>query len=54
MKIKEDTVSGNAADKNGVKSTRDKFFYADDDGLLVTMRQGYYNAFSRSSVFRAR
>ncbi len=25
---------------NGVKSARDKFFYTDDDGLLVAMRQG--------------
>ena len=27
---------------NGVKSARDKFFYSDDDGLLVGMRQGDY------------
>ncbi len=27
---------------NGVKSARDKFFYSDDDGLLVAMRQGDY------------
>ena len=25
---------------NGAKSARDKFFYSDDDGLLVAMRQG--------------
>jgi hypothetical protein len=25
-----------------VKSSRDKFFYTDDDGLLVAMRQGDY------------
>jgi len=27
---------------DGVKSARDKFFYSDDDGLLVAMRQGDY------------
>jgi arylsulfatase A-like enzyme len=36
------TVSGTAANNNGVKSARDRFFYADDDGLLVAMRQGEY------------
>ncbi|MGB7920980.1 MAG: arylsulfatase, partial [Desulfobacterales bacterium] len=36
------SVSGTAANNNGVKSARDKFFYADDDGLLVAMRQGDY------------
>lgn len=35
-------VSGTAANNNGVKSARDKFFYSDDDGLLVAMRQGDY------------
>jgi arylsulfatase len=35
-------VSGTAANNNGTKSARDKFFYADDDGLLVAMRQGDY------------
>ena len=35
-------VSGSAANNNGVKSARDKFFYADDDGLLVAFRQGDY------------
>ena len=35
-------VSGTAAKNNGVKSARDKFFYSDDDGLLVAMRQGDY------------
>src|SRR5262249_51184531 len=35
-------VSGSAANNNGVKSARDKFFYSDDDGLLVAMRQGDY------------
>jgi arylsulfatase A-like enzyme len=34
------TVSGSAANNNGTKSARDKFFYSDDDGLLVCMRQG--------------
>ena len=36
------TVSGTPGNNNGVKSARDKFFYADDDGLLVGMRQGDY------------
>ena len=36
------TVSGTVGDNNGVKSARDKFFYSDDDGLLVAMRQGDY------------
>ncbi|SEI03886.1 arylsulfatase [Tardiphaga sp. OK245] len=35
-------VSGTAANNNGTKSARTKFFYADDDGLLVCMRQGDY------------
>ena len=35
-------VSGTAANNNGVKSARDKFFYSDDDGLLVAMRVGDY------------
>ena len=35
-------MSGTAASNNGVKSARDKFFYSDDDGLLVAMRQGDY------------
>jgi arylsulfatase len=33
-------VGGSAANNNGTKSARDKFFYSDDDGLLVGMRQG--------------
>ena len=33
---------GTAANNNGVKSARDRFFYADDDGLLVAMRKGDY------------
>lgn len=37
-----ETVSGSAANNNGVKSARDKFFYSDDDGLLVAMRWGDY------------
>jgi arylsulfatase A-like enzyme len=35
-------VRGSAANNNGAKSARDKFFYSDDDGLLVCMRQGDY------------
>ena len=34
------TVRGTAADNNGVKSARDKFFYSDDDGLLVAHALG--------------
>jgi arylsulfatase len=33
-------VAGIAANNNGVKSARSSFFYSDDDGLLVAMRQG--------------
>jgi len=36
------TVRGTATSNNDVKSARDKFFYSDDDGLLVCMRQGDY------------
>ena len=36
------SVSGTAAINNGTKSARDRFFYSDDDGLLVAMRQGDY------------
>ena len=36
------TVTGAAADNNGVKSARDNFFYADDDGQLVGFRKGDY------------
>jgi arylsulfatase len=36
------TVSGTVGKNNGVKSARDKFFYSDDDGLLVAFRQGDY------------
>ena len=35
-------VSGTAANNNGTKSARDKFFYSDDDGLLVGLRKGDY------------
>jgi arylsulfatase A-like enzyme len=36
------SVEGTAGKNNGVKSARDKFFYSDDDGLLVGMRWGDY------------
>jgi len=36
------TVSGTACSNNGAESARRTFFYADDDGLLVGMRQGDY------------
>jgi arylsulfatase len=36
------TVSGTAANNNGTKSARHSFFYSDDDGLLVSFRQGDY------------
>ena len=36
------TVKGTAANNNGVKSARSTFFYSDDDGLLVALRQGDY------------
>jgi arylsulfatase A-like enzyme len=35
-------VSGSAANNNGTKSARDKFYYSDDDGLLVGFRFGDY------------
>ena len=35
-------VSGTAGINNGVKSARNKFFYADDDGSLVAFRTGDY------------
>jgi arylsulfatase A-like enzyme len=35
-------VNGSAANNNGTKSARDKFFYSDDDGLLVGFRLGDY------------
>jgi len=36
------TVSGTAGNNNGIKSPRNTFFYSDDDGLLVGLRQGDY------------
>ena len=36
------SVGGTPGNNNGVKSARDKFFYSDDDGLLVGFRQGDY------------
>jgi arylsulfatase len=35
------TVKGTAGNNNGVKSARNVFFYADDDGKLVGMRKGH-------------
>jgi arylsulfatase A-like enzyme len=35
-------VSGTVTNDRRVKSARDKFFYTDDDGLLVGLRQGDY------------
>jgi arylsulfatase A-like enzyme len=35
-------VSGTAGNNNGTKSARNTFFYSDDDGLLVALRQGDY------------
>jgi len=36
------TVEGTVGKNNGVKSARSKFFYTDDDALLVGLRQGDY------------
>jgi len=36
------SVTGTAGNNNGTKSARNEFFYSDDDGLLVAMRQGDY------------
>jgi arylsulfatase A-like enzyme len=36
------SVTGTAANNNGARSARSTFFYSDDDGLLVAMRQGDY------------
>ncbi|WP_276131853.1 arylsulfatase [Polluticoccus soli] len=36
------SVGGTPGNNNGVHSMRDKFFYSDDDGLLVGLRQGDY------------
>ena len=42
---------GTANKNNGVKSARDMFFYSDDDGLLVGLRQGNYKyVFSEQRV----
>ena len=38
------TVEGTVGKNNGVKSARDRFYYTDDDGLLVGMRLGDYKA----------
>jgi arylsulfatase len=38
------TIEGTVGKNNGVKSARDRFFYTDDDGLLVGMRFGDYKA----------
>ncbi|HEV3440842.1 MAG TPA: arylsulfatase [Gemmata sp.] len=35
-------VGGTVGNEPGVKSARDRFFYSDDDGLLVAMRLGDY------------
>lgn len=44
------TVSGTVGENNAIKSARDKFFYADDDGLLVAMRKGITSTCMRSSA----
>jgi len=45
------TVSGTPGNNNGVRSARNKFFYSNDDGLLVAMRQGDYKyVFSEQRV----
>jgi arylsulfatase len=36
------SVEGTIGKNNGAKSARKSFFYADDDGALVAMRQGVY------------
>ncbi|MCI0362183.1 MAG: arylsulfatase [Planctomycetaceae bacterium] len=36
------TVEGTVGKNNGAKSARNSFYYSDDDGLLVAMRQGDY------------
>jgi arylsulfatase A-like enzyme len=36
------TVNGTVGNERAAKSSRDKFFYTDDDGLLVALRQGEY------------
>ena len=36
------SFTGTAANNNGIKSARNLFFYADDDGMLIGLRKGYY------------
>jgi arylsulfatase A-like enzyme len=36
------SVAGTAGKNNGTKSARNEFYYTDDDGVLVGMRQGDY------------
>lgn len=36
------SVKGSATSNNGARSARNEFFYTDDDGLLVAMRQNEY------------
>jgi arylsulfatase len=36
------TVAGTVGKNNGAKSARDRFFYTDDDGVLVAYRKGDY------------
>src|SRR3954447_10728001 len=44
-------VSGSAANNNGTKSARDRFFYSDDAGLLVARRwEDYKSVFSEQRV----
>ena len=38
------TVEGTVGKNNGAKSARNRFFYTDDDGLLVGLRMGDYKA----------
>ncbi len=36
------SIAGTAGKNNGIKSARNEFYYTDDDGVLVGMRQGDY------------
>ncbi len=36
------TIDGTVGKNNGAKSARNTFFYSDDDGMLVALRQGDY------------
>jgi arylsulfatase A-like enzyme len=38
------SIEGTVGKNNGAKSARDRFYYTDDDGLLVGMRMGDYKA----------